>query len=126
MKLRVIILLILFIGASGFNIIKTFELNNPSLKIVLEDCKNNKAGDMIIYSVRLCSVDNLKTFSISPNIKGENEDSFVKFEFDENTKQAVLNYYYIIPKIKNKQIVLNFTLTDNKSTIKEQKYINVK
>ena len=115
MKYKAVIILIVFVGVSAFNITKTFEFNNPSVKIEYINGEKLSKGDVAVFSIKLCSVENLKSFKVIPEIPGQNEDSELFFDFDENTKQATLNYIYIVPELLKEKMSFTFILKDKKS-----------
>lgn len=123
MKTKVLIIIVAFVSLTAFNLSNTFDFNNPSIKIIGDKTEKIGAGQMVVFSVMLCSHDNLVNFSVHPNIIGVNSDSLINFDFDKNTKQASLNYYYIVPENlkKNQKIEIVFQLKDSKTkTIKNQ------
>ncbi len=104
-------------------------MNNPSVKIIYEKFETNKrSGDIIVFSVKLCSSNYLQTFSILPDIPGLNEDSELKYIFNGKSKQATVNYFYIVPKnIDNiKKISFEFVLQDSNNKIIKEKNISIK
>lgn len=127
MKYNSLILLLIFVGLTAFNISDTFEMSNPSVKIISEESDITKAGDVIIFSVKLCSADNLKSFSIIPSIKGENDDSELKYIFNGNTKHATVNYYYVVPQNYKEynNLKFEFSLQDSKKKVVENKIIKI-
>jgi cytochrome c-type biogenesis protein CcmE len=127
MKLNGLAIIISFVSLTAFNLINTFDFNNPSIKIVSEKKTESKPGETIVYSLMLCSPENLVNFSVTPSIKGSNDDSELKFDFDENTKQASLNYFYVVPDNvqEKKQIEINFLLRDKKSETLKKEIIKI-
>jgi hypothetical protein len=127
LKYNSLVILFVFVGLSAFNISDTFEMSNPSVKIVSEETKITKAGDIIIYSVKLCSADNLKTFSIKPSVMGDNEDSYLEYIFDKNSKHATVNYYYVVPENYKdfENLTFQFILQDSKRKIVETKSLKI-
>jgi hypothetical protein len=123
MKTNVLIILIGFVSLTAFNLAGTFDLNNPSIKIIVDKHGEVKKGETIVFSVMLCSPNSLVNFSIKPNILGSNPDSQINFDFDENTKQASLNYFFIVPdNLKGKKnLEFEFHLKDiNSETVKKE------
>ena len=125
MKFSNLVILIIFVSLSAFKINDTFEMNNPSVKIISEEIDIKQAGDIIVFSVKLCSADNLKIFSITPSLKGQNEDSELKYIFNSNTKHATINYYYVVPENfkDNEELQFSFYLEDSSKKVVVEKNI---
>ena len=81
---------------------------------------------MFVYSIKLRSNENLLNFKVEPSLKGINVDSNFEFDFDENTHQATVNYFYVLPDNfkDNNKVVLTFTLTDSKESNIKTKVID--
>ena len=126
MKISWLIILISFIGLTAFNLNDTFDGNNPSVKIDFESEQNSfSKGDIVRISIRLCSAENLESFSVEPDFLG-NENSSLKYSFNNNTKQASINYFYTVPEnIKNKKISFTFILKDNNNITEKTKSIKI-
>lgn len=124
-KVKQIIVILIFVGLTAFNISGTFELNNPSMKINEEDVNIKQVGDMVIYTISLCSSNNLKSFSVSPSVSGLNTDSQLKYVFNGTTKHATINYFYAVPKNYKelKKIKFNFELQDSRSVVVREKEV---
>lgn len=102
-------------------------MNNPSVKITVEENSVTKAGDVIVFSVKLCSADNLKTFSIVPDLKGQNEDSELRYIFNSNTKYATVNYYYVVPENYTEvdELKFSFKLQDSNKKVVIEKNVKI-
>ncbi len=122
MKISKFVIISLFIGLTGFSISSTFDFNNPSVTIISENIEESDAGKVIVISINLCSSANLERFSITPNIKGLNEDSELEYVFNSVTKQALVNYYYSVPSDVSK---VNFIMTITDTDGKTEKYNEV-
>ncbi len=125
MKFSWLILCIVFVVLSAFNYSDAFELNNPSVKIISEEINTDSPGDVIVFSVRLCSTNNLQSFTVTPDIPGLNDDFELNYDFSENIKQATVNYFYAVPKnVKElKKIKFKFVLQDSNNNITKVKEI---
>lgn len=126
MKISWLIILILFLALSAFNISSTFDGNNPSVKISMEDGEREyRAGEIIRFSIRICSADNLESFVINPELLND-ENSNLKYSFNSNTKQASINYFYTVPKdISGRDIRFSFKLKDNSNEINKVMQIRI-
>jgi len=122
MKISKFVIISLFIGLTGFSISSTFDFNNPSVTIISENIEESDAGKVIVISINLCSSANLERFSITPSIKGLNEDSELEYVFNSVTKQALVNYYYSVPSDVSK---VNFIMTITDTDGKTEKYNEV-
>lgn len=128
MKFNWLIIIIFFVIVSAFSFSGTFEMNNPSVKIISEKPDIYNSGDIIVFSVKLCSSDNLQSFLIIPDIPGSNEDSELRYTFNENSKQATVNYFYVVPQNINvvKKISFKFILQDANNNIVKKRIISLK
>ena len=77
-----------------------------------------KNSSVFIYQVQLRSTELLKQIEIIPSISGVNTDSHFSYNFENPSHQAVINYFYVIPKgIKHKdKVTIKFILTDEKTS----------
>ena len=126
MKTNWLIILLIIVASSTINLGSTLRYGNPSIEFVNDKEFIGKNGDVFVYSIKLRSNENLINFKVKPSIKGINEDCDFEFHFDENTHQAVVNYFYVLPedfKADNK-VVLTFTLTDSKESNIKTKVID--
>jgi len=98
MKINKLVILIIFIGLTGFNLSSTFDFNNPSITISSESIEETGTGTVVVFSVSLCSSESLEKFKITPTVKGLNSDSDLTYIFNRSTKQASVNYYYSVPE----------------------------
>lgn len=124
MRFSWLILCIIFVILSAFNYSDSFELQNPSVKIISEEI-NYSPGEVIFFSVRLCSTNNLQNFKVIPDTPGLNEDFELDYDFKGNIKQATVNYFYAIPKnVKDlKKIKFKFILQDSNNNITKEKEV---
>ncbi|MEA2042647.1 MAG: hypothetical protein U9N85_08865 [Bacteroidota bacterium] len=119
MKISWLILIVLFFGLTAFNLNVTFDGNNPSVKVDIYTISNPLAEeDVIRFSIRLCSADNLENFSIVPFVQDKN-NSALHYSFNHNVKQASINYFYTVSKnTTQKKIKFSFILEDNNNSTK--------
>jgi len=71
--------------------------NRPEIdikKISKNDAKNNH---LFTYKIKIRANDNLKYFVILPSVKGINHDSKMVHSFNEKTRYAELDYFYLLP-----------------------------
>ncbi len=126
MKSNWLIILLIIVAGSTINLGSTLRYGNPSIEFFQNNEFSGKNGDVFVYSIKLRSNENLLNFKVIPSIKGENIDSEFDYLFDENTHQAVVNYFYVLPVgVDSDQIVLTFTLTDSKESNIKTKVIKV-
>jgi hypothetical protein len=127
MRINWIILLTLFLGLTAFNLTTTFEPGNPSVKVSTEkDFISQQSGDIIKFSVEICSAENLESFNIEPDFLGE-ENTALKYHFNSNTKQASVIYFYTIPTGSEKrEINFTFSLEDNSGIFNKSQKIRIK
>jgi len=126
MKTNWLIILLIIVAGSTINLGSTLKFGNPSIEFVNGEEFVGKNGDMFVYSIKLRSNENLRSFKVKPSIKGVNDDSFFNFDFDENTHQAIINYFYVLPDNfdTNNEVILTFTLTDSKESNIKTKVID--
>ncbi len=126
MKTKWLIILILFIGLSAFNFMDTFDSNNPSVKIFIEDGdRSYKSGETIRFSIKVCSAYNLKTFMVNSDHEND-KNSKLLYRFDHNTKQALINYFYTVPAdMQTKNIQFKFKLRDNNKETEKMKKVSI-
>jgi hypothetical protein len=126
MKSNWLIILLIIVAGSTINLGSTMRYGNPSIEFFQNNEFSGKNGDVFVYSIKLRSNENLLNFKVTPSIKGENSDSEFDYLFDENTHQAVVNYFYVLPDGKDvNEVVLTFTLTDSKESNVKTKIIKV-
>ena len=126
MKSNWLIILLFIVASSTINLGSTLRYGNPSIEFIQHNEFGGKNGDVFIYSIKLRSNENLQSFKVNPSIKGLNSDSEFDFLFDENTHQAVVNYFYVLPEgVDSDEVVLTFTLTDTKESNIKTKVIKV-
>lgn len=127
MKLKYLSIAIIFVILTAFNISNTYELAKTTINITVEEANINKAGDMVIFSVSLYSSDNLQSLSITPSNIGLNEDSMLKYTFNNSTKYATINYFYVVPaNYKDlSEISFNFKLESGNKMIEKTKRIKI-
>ena len=118
MKTNWLIILLIIVAGSTINLGSTLRFGNPSIEFVNGKEFIGKNGDVFVYSIKLRSNENLINFKVKPSIKGINADCDFEFDFDENTHQATVNYFYVLPDDfeDNNKVVLTFTLTDSKES----------
>ncbi len=126
MKTNWLIILLIIVGGSTINLGITLRYGNPSIEFIDGEEFVGKNSDMFVYSIKLRSNENLKNFKVNPSIKGINKDSYFNFDFNENTHQAIINYFYVLPDDfdKNNEVILTFTLTDSKESNVRTKIID--
>ncbi|MBN1251812.1 MAG: hypothetical protein JXR51_13440 [Bacteroidales bacterium] len=126
MKTNWLIILLIIVAGSTINLGSTLKIGNPSIEFVNDKGFIGKNGDLFVYSIKLRSNENLVNFKVKPSVKGINEDCDLDFYFDENTHQAVVNYFYVLPEnVKDaSKVVLTFTLTDSKESNIKTKVID--
>lgn len=125
MKINRLIILILFVGLTGFNLGTTFDFHSPSITVSDQVIEQTNTGKVVILSLSLCSSENLESFSIKPDKAGLNNDSDLEFIFNNNSKQASVNYYYSVPE-DVKELKLNLSLKDAAELTKRQINVNLK
>ena len=126
MKTNWLIILLIIVAGSTINLGSTLRFGNPSIEFVNGKEFIGKNSDMFVYSIKLRSNENLLNFKVEPSLKGINVDSNFEFDFDENTHQATVNYFYVLPDNfkDNNKVVLTFTLTDSKESNIKTKVID--
>ena len=126
MKTNWLIILLIIVAGSTINLGSTLRFGNPSIEFVNGKEFIGKNSDVFVYSIKLRSNENLISFKVMPSIKGINEDCYFNFNFDENTHQAIINYFYVLPDNydENKEVTLTFTLTDSKESNIKTKVID--
>jgi hypothetical protein len=126
MKSNWLIILLIIVAGSTINLGSTMRYGNPSIEFFQNNEFSGKNKDVFVYSIKLRSNENLLNFKVIPSIKGQNSDSEFDYLFDENTHQAVVNYFYVLPEgIDQNEVVLTFTLTDSKESNVKTKIIKV-
>ena len=127
MKISWLIILFSFIGLTAFNLNDTFDGNNPSVKVDFESDRNHfEKGEIVRISIRVCSADNLESFSVDPELLGD-DNSSLKYSFNNNTKQAFINYFYTVPEnIQRDKINFTFILKDNNNQTIKTEQIKIK
>jgi hypothetical protein len=126
MKSNWLIILLVIVAGSTINLGSTLRYGNPSIEFVQNNEFGGKNGDVFIYSIKLRSNEKLLNFKVAPSIKGLNNDSEFDYLFDENTHQAIVNYFYVLPEsVNSDEVVLTFTLTDSKESNVKTKVIKV-
>jgi hypothetical protein len=126
MKSNWLIILLVIVAGSTINLGSTLRFGNPSIEFIQNKEFDGKNGDVFIYSIKLMSNEDLLNFKVYPSVKGVNTDSEFDHFFDENTHQAVVNYFYVLPEgIDSEEVVLTFTLTDSKESNVKTKVIKV-
>jgi hypothetical protein len=117
MKSNWLIILLVFVAGSTINLGSTLRYGNPSIEFIENREFEGKNKDVFIYSIKLRSNEKLLNFKVDPSIKGQNHDSEFKFNFEDNTHIAVVNYLYVVPEgVDAGEVVLTFTLTDSKDS----------
>lgn len=126
MKSNWLIILLIIVAGSTINLGSTLRYGNPSIEFIQNNEFGGKNGDVFIYSIKLRSNEKLLNFKVNPSIKGINNDSEFDYLFEENTHQAVVNYFYVLPEgVDSDEVVLTFTLTDSKESNVKTKVIKV-
>ena len=126
MKSNWLIILLIIVAGSTINLGSTMRYGNPSIEFFQNNEFSGKNKDVFVYAIKLRSNENLLNFKVIPSIKGQNSDSEFDYLFDENTHQAVVNYFYVLPEgIDQNEVVLTFTLTDSKESNVKTKVIKV-
>jgi predicted metallo-beta-lactamase superfamily hydrolase len=126
MKSNWLIILLVIVAGSTINLGSTMRYGNPSIEFVQNNEFGGKNGDVFIYSIKLRSNEKLLNFKVAPSIKGLNNDSEFDYLFEENTHQAVVNYFYVLPEsVSSDEVVLTFTLTDSKESNVKTKVIKI-
>jgi uncharacterized protein YihD (DUF1040 family) len=126
MKSNWLIILLVIVASSTINLGSTLKYGNPSIEFIQNKEFDGKNRDVFIYSLKLRSNEKLVKFKVDPSIKGLNKDSEFNFLFEDNTHQAVVNYFYVLPEgIDSEEVVLTFTLTDSKESNVKTKVIKV-
>lgn len=97
MRISKLVIIVFFVGLTGFNLSSTFDFRNPSITVSSEIIEETSQGKILILSLSLCSSDNLESFSIQPDVEGLNQDSELQYVFNNTTKQASVNYYFSAP-----------------------------
>lgn len=123
MKIKLVVILLLFIVLCAFSLNNSLEVNAPTMKIDMTD-KIYQPGDIVYYTINICSVDYLDYFEVTPEILGCNNDSHVNFNFENETKAATINYFYVIPEnLKDvENIEISFLIRDgnNEKILKKE------
>ena len=126
MKSNWLIILLIIVAGSTINLGSTLRYGNPSIEFIQNNEFGGKNGDVFIYSIKLRSNEKLLNLKVNPSIKGINNDSEFDYLFEENTHQAVVNYFYVLPEgVDSDEVVLTFTLTDSKESNVKTKVIKV-
>jgi hypothetical protein len=116
MKTNIAVIIFLFIILSAFSLNNTFNINAPSMKIDTRDVIY-EAGEIVYFTINICSSDYLEYFEVSPDIIGCNNDSKVNLNFNNETKAATINYFYVIPEnLKDvNKINISFIIRDKQN-----------
>jgi hypothetical protein len=127
MRINWIILLIAFLGLTAFNLTTTFDSGNPSVKVSADqNFISQQSGDIIKFTVEICSAENLESFKIEPDFLGE-ENTALKYHFNSNSKQASVIYFYTIPTdFDKREINFSFSLEDNSGIFNKSEIISLK
>jgi hypothetical protein len=126
MKSNWLIIMLIIVAGSSINLGSSMRYGNPSIEFFKNNEFSGKNGDVFIYSIKLRSNENLLNFKVTPSIKGQNSDSDFDYLFNENTHQAVVNYFYVLPEgVDLNEVILTFTLTDSKESNIRTKVIKV-
>lgn len=127
MRTNLAFILLLFILLSAFTFNSPLNLDAPSMKIETKD-KYYKPGEIVYYTINLCSSEYLEYFEVLPEIVGCNKDSKVNLCFDRESKVATINYFYVIPEnLKDvEEINISFIIRDKRSNKKIDKMILIK
>lgn len=126
MKSNWLVILLIVVASSTINLGSTLRYGNPSIEFVQNNEFGGKNGDVFIYSIKLRSNEKLLNFKVEPSISGRNHDSDFDYLFEENTHQAIVNYFYVLPEgVDSDEVVLTFTLTDSKESNVKTKIIKV-
>ena len=95
MQTKWLLILSISIIFSAFNYSEPINFRTPTIQI-LKTKDNYQAGEIIFFTININSNEYIEKFEIEPNIKGANNDAKKKFNFDIDTKQATINYFYAI------------------------------
>jgi len=127
MKLNILIISLFFIILSAFTFQNSFNINAPSIKI---ETNNNvyKSGEIVYFTINICSSEYLEYFEVTPEIIGSNNDSKVNFNFNQETKAATINYFYVIPENLRdiEKINISFIIRDKNKERTVEKEIFIK
>ena len=126
-KTKWFLMLSLSVIFSAFNYSEPLNFHTLTIQI-LATKDNYNAGEIVFFTININSNEYIEKFEIEPSIKGANDDAIKKFNFDIDTKQATINYFYAIPKDikKNKTIIFTFNITDKATTETIEKQIRIK
>lgn len=126
MKSNWLILLLIIVAGNTINLGTSLKFGNPSIEFAKSEDYPGKNADVYIYSIKLRSNEKLLKFEVTPSIKGVNVDSEINYIFDENTHQAMLNYFYVLPPgVESDEIILTFKLTDSKESNERKEIIKL-
>ncbi len=126
MKSNWLIIMLIIVAGSSINLGSSMRYGNPSIEFLQNNEFSGKNGDVFVYSIKLRSNENLLNFKVAPSIKGQNVDSDFEYLFNENTHQAVVNYFYVLPVgVDLNEVVLTFSLTDSKECNIKTKIIKI-
>jgi len=126
MKSNWLIIMLIIVAGSSINLGSSMRYGNPSIEFLQNNEFSGKNSDVFVYSIKLRSNENLLNFKVAPSIKGQNVDSDFEYLFDENTHQAVVNYFYVLPVgVDLNEVVLTFSLTDSKECNIKTKIIKI-
>lgn len=101
------IIIFIFIIIFVFSVVScSFNFSNTKIEIEKLSKNEIKNKDLFTYKIKIRANDNLKYFIILPSIKGLNNDSKLIYSFNEKTRYAELDYFYLMPNnIKSKKTV---------------------
>ncbi len=127
MKNKWLLLLIVFVVFSAFTTTEFLKINTPYIHIQ-KNGESFDAGDIVYYTINISSTEYLKKFEISPDILCDTKENNTSFIFDEKTKKATINYFYVIPSHINNNSTINvkFAVYDQNTTRIINKLIRVR
>jgi len=126
MKNKWFLLILVFLVLSAFTTSEILKINQPAITI-LDNGNIFEPGDIVYYTVNISSIDYLDQFEIEADIKSEYNNKNSSFIFEDKTKKATINYFYVIPSdIESNTINIKFTIKDKENLRIVKKQIKIK
>ncbi len=125
MKNKLFLLIIVFLVLSAFTTSEILKINEPAVTI-LDNGNIFEPGDIVYYTVNISSINYLDQFEIEADVKSAYNKKNSSFTFEDKTKKATINYFYVIPSdIKSNTINIKFTIKDKKNLRIVEKKIKI-
>ncbi len=126
MKNKWLLLILVLLILSAFTTSEFLKINTPAVSI-LDNGEFFEAGDIVYYTINISSIDYLDEFEIEADVLSENKEKNSSFTFEEKTKKATINYFYVIPSdIETNIVNIKFIIKDKSNSRVVEKQIKIK